>query len=229
MLKREREEREALNYQKVLGYIQTLAQDPARPVTEDIIKHINRIVLDGIPEFAGRAGEYKVVQNYLVNRLDGTVIYTPPTPEETPTLMWGLVDWLDRRRKMVKDYPAEPILHPIVTAALVCHELMRIHPFDEGNGRSSRALATLILMQHGYIGVQNDDRLRPVKSLEWYFDRHLQKYYSFLRMADPPKKDLIPWIEFFTEAVQATMTIIQDEKVGPAKQQSGEPPEGTIH
>ena len=85
-------------------------------------------------------GEYRRVQNYVINAATGETIYTPPPTEDVPILMRELVAWLNR--------PSD--IHPVILSGLAQFRLVHIHPFLDGNGRMSRLLSTLCLYRAGY-------------------------------------------------------------------------------
>ncbi|MGB9883368.1 MAG: Fic family protein, partial [Microgenomates group bacterium] len=80
-------------------------------------------------------------------------------------------------------------LHPVLKAGIAHHELVRIHPFIDGNGRVARVLATLILFLGGY-------DIRRFFSLEEYYDKDAASYYHNLQKAS--SGDLTAWLEYFT-------------------------------
>ena len=85
--------------------------------------------------------------------------------------------------------PEKDAIHPILKAGITHHELVRIHPFIDGNGRVARALATLILFLGGY-------DIRRFFSLEEYYDRDAVTYYTNLQKASAG--DLSSWLEYFS-------------------------------
>lgn len=200
---RPRDAVEAVNYQRVLLYLMELVSESRCVVTEEIIKRINAITLDGVPDVGGIPGEYKAVPNYVVNSATDEVLFRPPSPEDTRRMMPECVHGINARIQAFRQNPDDVEAHPVITAALACHKLNHIHPFCDGNGRTARAVATLILMCHGYMGIRTGDRLRPIKSLEWYFDTHRAEYALLLREADQGR--YAQWLTFFSIAVLETM------------------------
>jgi len=145
------------------------------------IRHIHHLTLEGLS--AGyEAGEFRKVQNYVVNSKTGEVIYTPPPANEVPILMMELVDWLRSEGAME--------LSPILKAGVAHYQLVTIHPFLDGNGRTARALATLILYHDGY-------DIKKLFSLEEYYDANPFSYYSSLQ-SGRTTGELTTWLEYFT-------------------------------
>jgi Fic family protein len=134
---------------------------------------VNKILPDD------QAGEYRRKQVVIKNSQTGEVTFTPPTAMEVPFLMREFIFWMNK----------ENDIHPIIKAGLSHHELVRIHPFSDGNGRVGRSLATLILLLGGY-------DIRRFFSLEEYYDKDALLYYEHLQKATAG--DLTTWLEYFT-------------------------------
>lgn len=208
---RPRDTIEARNYRRVLVYLLEQVGNPELVITEDMIRRINGITLRDVPNLWGPPGEYKHKPNYVVDRATDSVTYRPPGPEDTQRLMEEFVSWINRNLRARRDDPQNLTLHPVVLAAIACHQINHIHPFCDGNGRTARAVATLVLMYHGYMGIQTGDRLRPVKSLEWFFDEHRQEYVEALSAADNDAYG--PWVHLFSLAVLETMERIDRDQL----------------
>lgn len=180
---RPRDIQEVINYRKVIDYIDQEAKKNIDKITEMLIKKIHRIVVDKILP-PNEAGEYRTKQVVIRNSQTGEVTFRPPPPIEVPFLMREFLYWVNR-------YGKEEI-HPVIKAGIVHHELVRIHPFLDGNGRVARLLATLILLLGGY-------DIRRFFSLEEYYDRDAASYYHNLQKASAG--DLTSWLEYFTYGV----------------------------
>lgn len=123
----------------------------------------------------------------------GAVEYIPPYWEDVSGLMKELVNWI----KIEKELPV-----PIIVA-ISAYQLVTIHPFDDGNGRLARALASYILMLHDY-------DLNGYFTVEEYYARDLQKYYDSLQMGLPVlyyegrnNSNLTPWLTYFLSTMAA--------------------------
>jgi Fic family protein len=177
---RPRDIQEIINYRKVIEYIDDEAKKKIDKITELLIKKLHRILTNKIltgPEI----GEYRTKQVIVRNSANGEVTFRPPPPIEVPFLMREFIYWLNRDDR--------DRLHPVLKAGIAHHELVRIHPFLDGNGRVSRVLATLILFLGGY-------DIRRFFSLEEYYDRDAITYYQNLQKAS--SGDLSSWLEYFT-------------------------------
>ena len=124
---------EVKNLGIAFDFFYELAQQDT-PITENYLKQIHQLVVGNDPYL--NAGNYRNV---------GVIItgseHTPPEPYEVAFKMQELMDWLN------ENYEAE---NPLILAAVVHHELAKIHPFADGNGRTARLLLNLILMKKGY-------------------------------------------------------------------------------
>lgn len=177
---RPRDIQEIINYRKVIEFIDDEANKKIDKISEQIIKKLHRILTDKIL-VNEQIGEYRTKQVIIRNSANGEVTFRPPPPIEVPFLMREFVYWLNRDDK--------DKLHPVLKAGIAHHELVRIHPFLDGNGRVSRVLATLILFLGGY-------DIRRFFSLEEYYDRDAITYYQNLQKASAG--DLSSWLGYFT-------------------------------
>ncbi|MDH7476122.1 MAG: Fic family protein [Microgenomates group bacterium] len=177
---RPRDIQEVINYRKVISFIDEEAQKKIDKITEPLIKKLHRIVVDKIlsPDLAG---VYRTKSVVIRNSQTGEITFRPPPPIEIPFLMREFLYWLNR-------YDFSEI-HPVIKAGITHHELVRIHPFIDGNGRIARVVATLILFLGGY-------DIRRFFSLEEYYDKDALAYYTNLQKAS--QGDLTSWLEYFT-------------------------------
>src|SRR5262249_9883022 len=131
--------RELLNYRDAFNLVSEYLQS-GDPVTEGLIREIHRRLVEGVRGGEGGPGAYRTVQNYVVNSRTREVTYTPSPPEEVAPLMRELVEWLR----------TESPIHAVLVAGIAQYQLVHIHPFLDGNGRTSRLLSTLCLYRAGY-------------------------------------------------------------------------------
>jgi Fic family protein len=94
--------------------------------------------------------------------------------------------------------------HSILRAGMTHYEIVRIHPFLDGNGRVARALATLVLFKSGY-------DIKRFFSLEEYFDREPMHYYDALQSVGKADGNLTGWLEYFTEGLAIELTRIKEK------------------
>lgn len=131
-------------------------------LTEVNIQHIRGLVMDG----RSSPTPYRDGQNVIRDSLSGDIVYLPPEAKDVPTLMAGLVAWINQALEQ-GELPT-----PIV-AALAHYQFATIHPYYDGNGRTARLLTTLILHRTGY-------GLKGIYSLEEYYAQNLPEYYEAL-------------------------------------------------
>lgn len=190
---RERDIQEVRNYLKVAAFIDEVYGDPDMELDLRTIRHIHYLILDGI-EGGYEPGEFRKIQNYVVNNKTKEVIYTPPSVSEVPILMLELVDWLrsDEANQ----------LSPLLKAGIAHYQLVDIHPFLDGNGRTARALANLILYHAGY-------DIKKLFSLEEYYDVNPAGYYEALQSVRIIGV-LTTWLAYFTAGIAAEMQKIKE-------------------
>lgn len=178
VLARPRDIQEVINYRRVVEFIDDEAKRKIEKITEPLIMKLHRTIVNKIlPE--EQSGAYRTKQVVIKDSQTGLVTFTPPTALEVPFLMREFIFWINK----------EEDIHPIIKAGIVHHELVRIHPFSDGNGRVSRSLATLVLLLGGY-------DIRRFFSLEEYYDKDALSYYENLQKAS--SGDLSSWLEYFT-------------------------------
>ena len=148
-----RELQEMKAHDLALKIISESADDSEFSLSQKFIKEINETILvepyyndaitqDGKPtQKLIIPGEYKKTPNSV--RLSNGEMFNYPSPEETPALMGDLIDWYEKETKSKE-------LHPVHIAALFHYKLVRIHPFDDSNGRTSRLLMNYVLLKHGF-------------------------------------------------------------------------------
>jgi len=193
VIARERDKQEVLNYLKVIDFIDEVYSNEEMIIDLRTIRHIHRLTMEGIKE-GYSPGEYRKVQNYVINSKTGEIIYTPPPANEVPILMMELVDWLR--------FEEAEELSPILKAGIAHYQLVTIHPFLDGNGRTARALATLILYNQGY-------DTKKLFSLEEYYDKNPSGYYNALQ-SGRITGELTTWLEYFTKGIAEEMQKVKE-------------------
>ena len=171
--------RELLNYREAFGLVSEYLGGGG-PITETLIREIHRRLVEGVRGDEGQPGRYRTVQNYIANSKTREVVYTPPPPGDVPALMHELVAWLG----------AESAVHPVLLAGIAQFQLVHIHPFVDGNGRSSRLLSTLCLYRTGY-------DFKRLFTLSEYYDRDRTQFYRAIQGVRQQGMDLTGWLEFF--------------------------------
>ena len=192
-----RDEQEVAGYAQVMELVFRSWEDIA--LSENHIRQLHRDLLAFSEKDGWHRGTYKTTPNHVAafdaeGRQIG-ILFETASPLDTPRRMTGLLDWLatERRRRH---------LHPLLVTAIFIVVFLEIHPFQDGNGRLSRILTTLLLLQAGYAYV-------PYSSLESVIEQSKEAYYLALRRTqatirgDAP--DWQPWLVFFLRALQQQM------------------------
>ena len=191
---RSRDEEEVRGY----GEVHTLIYDSygAIPLTENHLKQLHQLLLRHVAKDEHHRGEYKKFPNDVTATHENgqaEVVFHTATPFDTPRLMASLVDETNAAL-------ADPTLHPVIVIARFVVSFLAIHPFQDGNGRLSRALTTLLLLRAGYEYV-------PYASLERVVEDNKFPYYAALRasqlaMREHPSR-FGAWLLFFLGTLRA--------------------------
>ena len=189
-----RDEQEVAGYAEVMETV--FASFEAIAPTENHIRQLHRDLLAHSSKDARHRGSYKTGTNHVVAfDADGKevgVVFETATPFDTPRLMEELVGWLN-------DTLDARSLHPLLAIAIFIVVFLEIHPFQDGNGRLSRVLTTLLLLRSGYAYV-------PYSSLESVIEATKDGYYLALRRtqgtirSDAPAWE--PWVSYFLTSLQ---------------------------
>jgi Fic family protein len=191
---------ETRDEQEVAGYAQVMetifAHFEAIDLTQNHILQLHRDLLAFSEKDERHRGAYKTLANH-VSAFDSEgkeigVIFETATPFDTPRRMNELVEW-------TRGALGEQSLHPLLVTAIFTVVFLEIHPFQDGNGRLSRALTTLLLMRSGYSYV-------PYSSLESVIENSKEGYYLALRQTQKTiangEPDWQPWTVYFLRALQ---------------------------
>ena len=191
---REIDKKEVLNYVKVLEYIDNLGEKGPERITEDMILEIHRLNTQGVlPE--EQSGRYRKVPVVVGTPATGEVIFRPPEAEKVSQLMKEFVSWLNSQESKE--------MHPVLVAGAAHYEFVRIHPFVDGNGRTARALATLILYLRGF-------DTKRFFALDDYYNEERSRYYAALRTVDLKTIETTRWMEYFMEGVAVSMEKVKN-------------------
>ena len=189
-----RDEQEVAGYAEVMELIFRAWQDI--PMTENHIRQLHRDLLAHSEKDERHRGNYKTLSNSVAAfDADGQqigIVFETASPFDTPNLMTELISWLNETRETKR-------VHPLLIISVFVVFFLEIHPFQDGNGRLSRVLTTLLLLQAGYAYV-------PYSSLESVVEQNKEAYYFSLRQTqgsirtDSPNWQ--PWIQFFLQSLQ---------------------------
>lgn len=194
---------DAKNHAEAIDFLHEIVSDK-RPLSEGLIKEINALLLSGVTytdavndlgqrvKKKAHPGEYKKQPNHVI-QADGS-IHWYVEPMQVATQMAELINWVNTN---------ENNHHPMIIATILHYNLVRIHPFDDGNGRGARILMNLILMRKGYFpAVIRTERKRF--------------YLAALQSAD--NGDMAPFIRFIAdELIDTQEKVIADLQTTPHK------------
>ena len=179
--------RELLNYRDAFEFVSGCLNEGG-PMTEGLIREIHQRLVAGVRGGSARPGEYRRVQNYVVNSVTRQVIYTPPPPQDVAPMMAELVAWLNTASDA----------HPVLTSGVAQFQLVHIRPFMDGNGRTSRLLSTLCLYRTGY-------DFKRLFSISEFYDRDRLAFYAAIQGVRDQGMDLTGWLEYFVEGLATQM------------------------
>jgi len=167
------------------------------PITENHIKQLHKVLMSHDSRNAWHAGDYKRSSNSVVAFDESGeqigVVFETSSPLDTPSRMTELVQW-------AQEEIHKGLLHPLLIVGIFVVVFLEIHPFQDGNGRLSRALTTLLLLKFGYAYV-------PYASLESVIERNKEAYYLALRQTQTTIRNDTPnwgpWLHFFLRSLSS--------------------------
>lgn len=188
-----RDEQEVAGYAELMDLMFRAWEDI--PFNENHVKQLHQILLQYSQKDERHRGNYKTNSNSVAafdeNGAQIGIVFETATPFDTPRLMSELLAWVNDERE-------QAVLHPLLIVAIFVVVFLEIHPFQDGNGRLSRVLTTLLLLQAGYAYV-------PYSSLESVIEANKETYYLALRQtqgsirSDAPNWQ--PWLLFFLRSL----------------------------
>ena len=204
-----RDQQEVAGYAELMDLVFSAWRDI--PFNENHVKQLHQILLRHSEKDSRHRGQYKTHSNSVAAFDEAGaqvgIVFETASPFDTPRLMAELVAWVNGERE-------KAALHPLLIIAIFVVVFLEIHPFQDGNGRLSRVLTTLLLIQAGYAYV-------PYSSLESVIELNKEAYYLALRKTqgsirtDAP--DWQPWLVFFlrslAEQVRRLEKKVEREKI----------------
>lgn len=198
VIARERDIQEVINYRKVMEYIGSIGLRSSAGVkedlTEEIVLKLHALTVEKILP-AELVGTYRKTQVVVKNSITGDVTFRPPPAIAVPFQIKEILEFINLTNS--------DDVHTVLKSGIAHYEFVRIHPFVDGNGRVSRALATLILFEENY-------DIRKFFSLEEYFDSDAASYYEALQTVDRNEGNLTQWLEYFTQGLAIELVKIKE-------------------
>lgn len=184
--------KELLNYRQAFELVSNYVGDGG-PITEGLIREIHKRLVQGVRGNSADPGSYRKIQNYVVNSKTKEVIYTPPPVYEISQMMQELIDWLNKEEET----------HPVLISGIAQFQLVHIHPFLDGNGRTARLLSTLCLYRKGY-------DFKRLFTISEYYDRNRADYYKAIQSVRENNMDMTQWLEYFSKGLAIQLREIKD-------------------
>ncbi|MEK9178466.1 MAG: Fic family protein [Patescibacteria group bacterium] len=196
---RDRDIQEVMNYRRVIDYIdESQIENSKLQIDEGFVRRLHKMTVEEIL-IDSQSGVYRKAQVVIKNSRTGEVSFRPPPFDQISEQVKALLGFVSS--------PDSKEVHPVLKSGIVHYELVRIHPFVDGNGRVARALSTLILYQEGY-------DIRRFFSLEEYFDSDSKEYYEALQSVPKNNEDLTAWLEYFSLGLSIELSKIKEKIEG---------------
>jgi Fic family protein len=204
-----RDEQEVAGYAELMDVVFSSWQDI--PFNENHIKQLHQTLRRHSEKDARHRVQYKTNTNHVAafdeSGVQIGIVFETASPFDTPRLMTELVSWVVTEREKAQ-------LHPLLIIAIFGVVFLEIHPFQDGNGRLSRVLTTLLLLQAGYAYV-------PYSSLESVIELNKEAYYLAFRQTQVSIRteapNWQPWLVFFlrslAEQVRRLEKKVEREKI----------------
>lgn len=191
---RRRDIQEIINYRGVIEYTDGLKK---RSIDKKLILAVHKRVMNKILP-SSELGKFRTCGEALISSKTYEVVFEPVEPEYIEGEVENVLEWVDKKGSEV---------HPVIKAGSILYELLRIHPFTDGNGRTARITATFSLYADGY-------DIKKFFSLEEYYDQNLEEYYKALESVEDNGDDLTQWLEFFVKGLAIELDRIKDKVLG---------------
>ena len=186
------------NYARALQFVDYLSDtlDTAIPIiSEGTILQIHWHLMSGIHDTHLLPGKYRTGPNWIEDQR--VKVYEPSSHIDVPMLMREFSEWIIAKEQ----------LSPVIKAGIAHLHLVAIHPFVDGNGRTARLLATLLLQRYGY-------GFRKLLSLDTYYQRNRDEYINALRNSlgktFNPEYESSTWLEFFTRSILLQAGLLEE-------------------
>jgi Fic family protein len=183
---------ELLNYGNAFDFVSEYLAS-GDPITEGLVREIHKRLVEGVRGGSAAPGEYRKIQNYVVNSVTGETIYTPPPAHDVPIMMAELVNYLNSKVET----------HPVLISGIAQFQLVHIHPFLDGNGRTSRLLSTLCLYRAGY-------DFKRLFTISEYYDRNRKAFYHAIQSVRESNMDMTGWLEYFIEGLSTQLAEVRE-------------------
>jgi Fic family protein len=181
---KEKDYREVFNYRLAINYGKQLLEK--RPLAENVVKELHKVLLNSVRGKNKSPGEFRKIQVFIgsYGATINEATFIPPEPQKITELFSNLEKYLHY----------DDVIDPLVQIAVAHYQFEAIHPFLDGNGRVGRLIIPLFLYEKGITAYPNI-------YISEFLEKHRDVYYELLQNVSA-KKEWIPWISFFLEAIQ---------------------------
>lgn len=202
-----------VNYSEALHFIEKLVDYGGGQLNVGDIKELNKHCLQKIPEAEWHCGNFREIQNWVVDSAKEEIVFTPPSPENVMNMLNDMILWL-------KSDESQQI-HPVIRAGIAHHRLMFINPFVYGNERAACLYVRYILLHAGCFA-------RNWIWLSGYYVKDMSLYYhklaSGLNKSHNKEGNLTEWLEYFADGVGENFLGIEEESKKAAVEPAEEAP-----
>lgn len=192
-----KDKQEVLNYLQVLSHLEEYI--PKEKFTKELVLQMHKAIVKETLERSSDEGAFRnrgVVVGYRDREGQMIVTFQPPETKEVPILVQDFLGWLN-----TMDIQE---INSVLVGGIAHYEMVRIHPFIDGNGRTARALATLIFLMRGFDS-------KRFFALDDYYDSDRRAYYEALKTVHPNTRDLTRWLEYFCEGVAFSVNKVKEK------------------
>lgn len=192
-----RDKQEVLNYLDALSHLERYG--PKKSFGPTLLLKIHRDLVKQVLIRSADEGAFRnrpVVIGHRGDEGRTVVTFRPPPAKDVPNLVQNFISWLNQ--------PKTEKINAVLVSGIAHYELVRIHPFIDGNGRSARVLATLVLFMRGF-------DTKRFFALDDYYDSDRIAYYDALKSVNPKTLDLTQWLEYFCEGVAFTVGRVREK------------------
>jgi Fic family protein len=185
-------QQEVLNYLNVLENLDKYLENGK--ISKKTVLKLHQDITHYTLEDTYMEGQFRTEPVHIVNK-QGEIVFTPPAANLVPGEMNDFIEWINEGSKE---------LNPVIGAGIIHYEFVRIHPFVDGNGRTARALAALLL----YLREFDVDGFF---TLDEYYDYDRPAYYEALNSVDQKTQDLTTWLEYFLGGFLISIVQVKDQ------------------
>ncbi|MFZ2414129.1 MAG: Fic family protein [Candidatus Cryosericum sp.] len=185
--------RELLNYRTAFDLVAEYVGS-GEPVTEALIREIHKRLVKDVRGGSATPGQYRLRQNLIVNSVTRETVYTPPPAHEVQPLMTDFIAWLN----------ADMGINTVLVSGIAQFQLVHIHPFIDGNGRTARLLTTLVMYRGNY-------DFKRLFTISEFYDRDRSAYYAALQSVRDHNMDMTGWLEYYVSGLATQMQEVRNK------------------